>query len=90
MRNYKLDLSTHSPKSVVLYLDQPFDYVITVCGGAKESCPMFMGQVERRRHIGFEDPADATFTDEEIQEEFKKIRDQILVEFFAFYRKQQC
>jgi len=57
-----IDISANQPKSVDLFVDQPFDYVITVCDGAKEVCPVFTGKVEHRLHIGFEDPADATGT----------------------------
>lgn len=82
-----VDLTNNYPKSVDEFLDQAFDYVITVCGGAKESCPMFTGKVENRLHIGFEDPADATGTEAEITNEFRVIRDEILRDFFAFYQK---
>ena len=61
--------------------------MITVCGGAKESCPIFTGTVKNRLHIGFEDPADAKGTEEEINTVFQKIRDEILRDFFAFYHK---
>ncbi len=85
MKQLGVDLSKNYPKSVHEFLDQTFDYVITVCGGAKESCPIFTGEVKNRLHIGFEDPADATGTEAEILSEFKKIRDEILRDFFAFY-----
>ena len=85
MAELGVDLSHNYPKSVDEFLQQAFDYVITVCGGAKESCPMFTGIVKNRLHIGFEDPDEATGTAEEILDEFKRIRDQILRDFFAFY-----
>ncbi len=83
-----LDISHHKPMLVDTYLDKPWDFVITVCGGANESCPSFLGQVKHRIHIGFEDPADAVGTPEEILEEFRIIRNQILVAFFSFYHQQ--
>ncbi len=83
-----VDISANFPKSVDTFLDDSFDYVITVCGGAKESCPAFLGKVKHRLHIGFDDPDEATGTDEEILNEFRKIRDEILRDFFAFYRKK--
>ena len=46
----------HYPKNVSEYLGQSLDYVITVCGGAKENCPSFTGIVKTHRHIGFDDP----------------------------------
>ena len=85
MKELNIDLSGHEPENVDKYLDDSFDYVITVCGGAKETCPAFIGKVDHRLHIGFEDPADATGTDEEILHEFRTIRDQIKRDFYAFY-----
>jgi len=83
-----IDLHSHHPEHVEVYLDKPFDYVITVCGGAKESCPVFTGNVKHRLHIGFEDPAEATGTEEEVLAVFRTIRDQIERDFGAFYREQ--
>ena len=88
MAELGVDLSKNYPKNVDQFLDQEFDYVITVCGGVKESCPMFTGKVKNRLHIGFEDPDEATGTEEEIYSEFQLIRDQILRDFFAFYQKE--
>jgi len=87
MANLDIDLSQNKPKSVNRFLEQSFDYVITVCGGAKETCPMFTGNVKNRLHIGFEDPANAVGADSEITAEFRKIRDQIKTAFFEFYLK---
>ena len=86
MREMNIDISGNHPKNVSEFLEQPFDYVITVCDGAKETCPYFSGEVKRRLHIGFEDPAEATGTDEEIMNEFRRIRNEILVDFYKFYR----
>jgi arsenate reductase len=85
MDEMHVDLRNNYPKSVDEFLDQEFDYVITVCGGAKESCPMFTGKVKNRFHIGFQDPAEATGTEDEITDEFRFIRDEIQKDFFAFY-----
>jgi arsenate reductase (thioredoxin) len=79
-----IDISKQTPKSVDLFLDRSFDYVITVCDGAKEACPYFSGNVKHRLHIGFEDPADAKGTDEEKLVIYRKVRDQIEEEFSAF------
>ncbi|MBM2842043.1 MAG: Arsenate reductase, partial [Bacteroidetes bacterium] len=57
MKEVGIDLSTASPKNVDQFLGQPFDYVITVCDHAKETCPVFTGKVKHRLHIGFDDPA---------------------------------
>ena len=82
-----IDLGKQHPKSVNQFIDQEFDYVITVCGGAKESCPVFTGNVKYRLHIGFDDPADATGTDAEILAIFRMIRDQIELGFKEFSDK---
>jgi arsenate reductase len=82
-----IDISKNEPEDVANYLHEAFDYVITVCGSAKESCPTFSGIVKHHLHIGFEDPADATGTDEEIVNEFRRIRDEIKNDFHAFYVK---
>jgi len=75
----------HTPKSVNLYIGQEWDYVITVCGGANESCPMFTGEVRNRLHIGFDDPSEATGTPEFINSEFHRVRDEIKARFYQFY-----
>ena len=83
-----IDLSSHSPKSVNLYTRQEWDYVITVCGGANESCPMFTGKVRNRLHIGFDDPSEATGTQEFINREFHRVRDEIKARFYEFYQNE--
>ena len=87
MREKNIDISNHFPKHVKLYLDEEWDYVITVCGNANESCPMFMGKVGKRLHIGFDDPSDAVGTDEFVQSEFRRVRDEIEEAFRIFYIK---
>ncbi|NQW42479.1 MAG: arsenate reductase ArsC [Bacteroidetes bacterium] len=84
MAELGLDITQHFPKNVNQYLDQQWDYVITVCGGANENCPLFLGDVKKRLHIGFTDPALAKGTKEELLTEFRKIRDEILRDFFKF------
>ncbi|MEN8126113.1 MAG: arsenate reductase ArsC, partial [Bacteroidota bacterium] len=81
MQERGIDISKNYPKNVDKFLDQKFDYVITVCGGAKESCPAFSGKVKDQIHIGFDDPAEATGTEEEIFAEFRRIRDEIERDF---------
>jgi len=82
-----VDLSSNQPKMVDEFLNDEFDYIITVCGDAKENCPVFSGKVKHLLHIGFEDPDKVTGTDEEIINEFRRIRDEILRDFFTFYQK---
>lgn len=85
MKELGLDISSNVPEDVDKYINDSFDYVITVCDNAKESCPVFVGKVENRLHIGFEDPAEAAGTEEEILSVFRKVRDQIKEEFYKFY-----
>ncbi len=73
------------PEDVEQYLDQQFDYVITVCDHARETCPVFSGDVKHQLHIGFEDPVEATGTAEEKLAVFRKVRDEIREEFGEFY-----
>ena len=87
MHELGIDLSNNLPKNINEFLNEEFDYVITVCGGAKESCPSFIGNVKNRIHIGFDDPADATGTDEEIYSEFRRIRDEIKRDFYKYYKE---
>ncbi|MEW5844093.1 MAG: arsenate reductase ArsC [Bacteroidota bacterium] len=86
MKEVGIDISQNVPKNVDRFLSQSFDYVITVCDNAKETCPVFTGKVKHRLHIGFEDPAEATGTEEEIIAEFRKVRDHIRIDFFNFYK----
>ena len=87
MQEKGIDLSGARPEPVEAYLDHAFDYVITVCGDADENCPVFTGNVKERLHIGFEDPADATGSEDEILEEFRRIRDEIKIQFLEWYIK---
>jgi arsenate reductase len=86
MKEAGIDISHHTSDSVDLYLDQEWDYVITVCGGANENCPAFLGKVKHRLHIGFDDPSHVVGTDEFIWSEFRRVRDEIKEAFFEFYK----
>ena len=86
MQEAGIDISGHTPHNVEEYLGQEWDYVITVCGGANESCPAFTGKVRHRLYIGFEDPSEATGSHDFIMGEFRRIRDEIKVRFLEFYR----
>jgi len=80
-----IDIRAARPEPVEQYLEQAFDHVVTVCGGAKENCPAFTGTVGQRRHIGFDDPAEATGTEEEVLAVFRRVRDEIQRDFQTFY-----
>ena len=71
-----VDISGHHSKHVNELASIDFDYVITVCNNAHESCPIFPGKT-KVIHVGFEDPAAASGTPEEVLTVFRKIRDQI-------------
>ncbi len=62
MNEINIDISNNYPKQVADFASENFDYVITVCGGAKDNCPVFTGKVKNQIHIGFDDPAEATGT----------------------------
>lgn len=88
MKEAGIDISHHTSDSVEKYLAEEWDYVITVCGGANESCPAFLGKVKHRLHIGFDDPSHAVGTDEFIRSEFIRVRDEIKQRFYQFYIEQ--
>lgn len=88
MKEVDVDISFHTSNSVEIYINEPWDYVITVCGGANESCPAFVGNVKHRLHIGFDDPSHAVGTDEFIQSEFRRVRDEIKQGFYKFFIEQ--
>ena len=85
MNEIGIDISDGTPEDVDKYINESFDYVITVCGNAKETCPVFAGEVKNNLHIGFEDPAEATGTEDEVMGVFRKVRDQIKDGFHKFY-----
>jgi len=88
MKEAGVDISHHTPKMVDQYLKDEWGYVITVCDHANETCPLFIGKVKHRLHIGFEDPSHAKGSDEFILSEFYRIRNQIKNEFHKFYIEQ--
>lgn len=87
MKEIGIDISHHTSDSVEKYLGDEWDYVITVCGGAKETCPNFAGKVKHRLHIGFDDPSETIGTNEEIYADFIRVRDQIKEAFYELYKK---
>jgi arsenate reductase len=88
MKEIGIDISKGISENVDKYLSQSFDYVITVCDNAKETCPVFMGNVKHRLHIGFDDPADAVGTEEEVMPVYRRVRDEIKRDFYEFYKKK--
>ena len=83
-----IDISHHTSDSVDKYIGEEWDYVITVCGGANEACPLFIGKVKHRLHMGFDDPSHAVGSDEFIWSEFIRVRNEIKDGFYKFYVEQ--
>ena len=83
MSEIGIDISGHTSKHMNDFLDRKITTVITVCGNADQACPMFPGQVNRH-HWGFDDPAHATGTEEQILAEFRRVRDEIKLVFEAY------
>ena len=88
MKEIGIDISHHTSDSVDLYMNEPWDYVITVCEDANEKCPVFLGNVKHRLHIGFDDPSHATGTPEFIQKEYYRVRNEIKEAFFKLYMEE--
>ena len=85
MQEKGIDINDGVPKTVEKFIDDSFDYVITVCDEAREMCPVFTGEVRHRLHIGFDDPAEATGTEEEVLAVFRRVRDEIFRDFGRFH-----
>ena len=88
MNEIGIDISHHTSDPVEKYLNEKWDYVITVCGGANESCPAFLGKVKNRLHIGFDDPSHIIGTDEFIWSEFIRVRNEIKKRFYELYTNE--
>ncbi|HEY5893687.1 MAG TPA: arsenate reductase ArsC [Chthoniobacterales bacterium] len=83
MKEIGIDISGHTSKHLIEFLNRKIDTVITVCGNADQVCPTFPGQLNRH-HWGFDDPAHATGSEEEILAEFRRVRDEIRLVFGAY------
>jgi arsenate reductase len=85
MQEAGIDISRNHPKNVSIFTGQSFDYVLTVCDDARESCPFFTGEVKYRSHISFEDPAGFIGSEEETLAVYRHLRDKIRKRLFTFY-----
>lgn len=83
MQEIGIDLAGHHSKHMNEFLNQQVETVITVCGNADQACPAYPGQLNRH-HWGFEDPAHARGTEEEILAVFRRVRDEIRMVFQAY------
>ena len=88
MKEIGIDISEGVAENVDKYLSHSFDYVITVCDNAKETCPVFMGDVKHKFHIGFDDPAYAVGTEEEVMPVYRRVRDEIKRDFLKLYQNE--
>ena len=81
MKEVGIDISNQKPEHVDRFLNDNFDFVITVCDNARIACPLFKGNINKQIHIGFDDPAEATGTEEEMLQVYRRVRDEIKTEF---------
>jgi len=77
MKELGVDISGHRSKSVDEFAEQEFDYVLTVCDQARETCPVFPGHTKNRLHHSFEDPAIVEGSEEQRLRTFRRVRDEI-------------
>lgn len=71
-----IDISHHRSKTLAEFDGRNFDHVVTLCGDANETCPLFIGGTQRIHH-GFDDPSRLTGSEEEVLPEFRRVRDEI-------------
>ena len=86
MKEKNIDLSGKLSNDVEDFIDKKFDYLITVCDHARETCPVFTGEVKNRLHFGFEDPVDFKGDEEAVLKKYREVRDLIFVQFEKWYR----
>jgi arsenate reductase len=87
MHELGIDISGQRSKSMAEFQDQEFDLAITLCDSAQKQCPLFPG-AKRLLHMGFPDPAQAAGSEEEILQEFRRVRDALRQELGAFLRQE--
>jgi len=86
MKEKNIDISGRRSNDVGEFIDKKFDYVITVCDHARETCPVFTGEVKNQLHIGFEDPAEFKGKDDAVLNKYREVRDLIFKELGEWYR----
>lgn len=79
LKEIGIDISHYQSKSIHQFLDQSWDYVITVCADANNSCPVFIGAVKKRVHLGFPDPALTLGSENQKLTRFNSLRDEMLI-----------
>lgn len=88
MQEIGIDISGHRSKSVDEFAGQHFDYVITVCDNAKESCPVFPATT-KRIHWSLRDPAEALGSEDQRRAEFRRVRDELEMYLRRFILERQ-
>ncbi len=87
MAELGIDISGHRSKSLDEFQNKEFDLAITLCDSAQRECPLFPG-ARRLVHLGFPDPAKATGSEEEIMQEFRRVRDALRQDLGAFLQQE--
>jgi arsenate reductase (thioredoxin) len=88
MKEIGIDISKHQSKNLTAFDGQNFDYVITLCGSANETCPLYIGGT-KKMHVGFDDPAKAHGSPETILNEFRCVRDEMKEKLTAFFQAEK-
>jgi arsenate reductase len=88
LKEIDIDISKHRSKNLSEFDGQTFDDVITLCGEANETCPLYIGGT-KKTHIGFDDPAQAKGSNEEVLSEFRRVRDDIKEKLTAFFQAEK-
>lgn len=88
MKKEGIDIGKQRPKNVDQFLNEAWDYVITVCDEANEVCPYFAGKVRNRLHMGFDDPSKVKGSYTEIITEFYRVRNEVRDEFYKLYESE--
>ena len=86
MSEIDIDISAQTSESVAQYSDEDFDFVITVCDRARETCPVLPGG--KQLHWSFDDPAEATGSEQQRLPVFRRVRDEIRARIEEFTRRQ--
>jgi arsenate reductase (thioredoxin) len=87
MQEIGIDISQQRSKNLSAFDGQNFDYVITLCGSANETCPLYIGGA-KKIHIGFDDPTKVQSNAEDTLREFRRVRDEIKEKMTAFFKSQ--
>ena len=88
MKEIGIDISRHQSKNLSAFDGQSFDYVITLCGSANETCPLYIGGT-KKTHIGFDDPAKTQGTKKEVLRKFRRVRDEIKIKLNDFFQLEK-